>query len=75
MVYKDGLLSAYKNGVLLGSINQKLMIYSSGGFIAFHEWGGPYAGSSTRFSGAIDELRIYKRALSLQEIQQLYNLK
>lgn len=75
LVYKDGLLSAYKNGVLMESINQKLMIYGSGGFIAFHEWGGPYAGSSTRFSGAIDELRIYKRALSLQEIQQLYNLK
>jgi hypothetical protein len=75
LTYNNGLLSAYKNGVFLNSINQKLLIYGGTGFIGFHEWGGPYAGSSTRFSGAIDELRIYKRALSSQEILQLYNLK
>ena len=75
LVYDNGVLSAYKNGVFLTSINQKLMIYGKAGFIAFHQWGGQYAGSSTRFSGAIDELRIYKSALSDQEIQQLYQLK
>jgi Concanavalin A-like lectin/glucanases superfamily len=75
LTYKNGVLSAYKNGAFLTSINQKLMIYGKAGFIAFDEWGGPYAGYSTRFSGAIDELRIYKRALSREEILQLYNLK
>jgi Concanavalin A-like lectin/glucanases superfamily len=75
LVYNNGSLSAYRNGLLLKSIKQKLMIYNNPGYIAHHEWNGPYAGSSTRFSGAFDELRIYKRALTDQEIQELYQLK
>jgi hypothetical protein len=75
LVYNNGILSAYKNGVLLMCISQRLMIYGSAGFLGFHEWGGPYAGTSTRLSGAMDELRIYKRALSGQEILQLYQMR
>ncbi len=34
---------------------------------------GRYTGSSTYFNGAIDEIRIYSRALNKKEIQVIYN--
>lgn len=34
---------------------------------------GRYAGSPTYFNGAIDEIRVYNRALNMKEIQVIYN--
>ena len=33
-----------------------------------------YAGSASYFKGTIDDVRIYNRALSVQEVQRLYNM-
>jgi hypothetical protein len=72
LVYDSGTFTAYKDGVPRGSKQQLLRITGDSAFIASHAWGGPDSGRSTRFSGAIDEVRIYNKALSVEEIQDLY---
>lgn len=42
-------------------------------YIALHKWYGGSA-SASRFNGSIDDLRIYNRALTESEIQQLYKM-
>ncbi len=41
-------------------------------FIGLHqwEWNGPR--SASRFNGAIDDVRIYKRALAPEEVRKIY---
>ena len=39
-----------------------------------HWWADNAAGSSTRLIGSFDDVRIYDRALSAAEVQELYNL-
>ena len=72
LVYSDGYLTAYINSIPQAGIRQKLQISGNKAFIASHIWSGIYAGQSTRLSGAIDEVRIYNRALSDYEIHELY---
>ena len=75
LVYSNNILSAYINGQLKGSVSQKLSIYGSLVTIGSHIWGGEWAGYSTHFTGDIDEARIYNRALSVNELQTLYQSK
>ena len=72
-----GGLRLYVNGVLDGSASQS--IFTGSGLSNYLAIGGPQPGgtgcstdAATGFAGTIDDVRIYNRALSPQEVQQLY---
>lgn len=69
---RSNLISFYKNGLLIGSA-----AYSSGntGTIdnSYNLNFGRYQSGGYHFNGLIDEFRIYNRALSTDEVKQLYN--
>lgn len=64
LVHSGGILSAYSNGVFIGSV-------SSGNTSNLT---GSWKIGSTNFNGTIDEVRIYNRALSAGEVKSLYDL-
>ncbi|QLH52838.1 MAG: hypothetical protein CH6_0213 [Candidatus Kapaibacterium sp.] len=69
MVFKNGYLFAYADGVLLGSLKTNVG-YSMEHFALLRHW-WYYDGeerTSARFTGAIDEVKIFLRALSDEEI-------
>ncbi len=68
-VHTGGTLYAYKNGTLVSSTASG----NSGGGNGWLEFGPNYTQSSF-FNGTLDDVRIYNRALSAQEVQDLYNL-
>ncbi|MFZ1719720.1 MAG: LamG domain-containing protein [Candidatus Moraniibacteriota bacterium] len=63
-------VTLYKNGASLGS--QSLSAPNSG--IANFAIGGKTSANDRNFDGYIDEVRVYKRALSADEVSQLYRL-
>jgi hypothetical protein len=70
MTYDGSKLSCYLNGVLKGSIPASGLIKTNTNkvFIGKYTLGGDYF-----FDGTIDNIRIYDRALTSQEINALYN--
>ena len=69
MVLVDGVLYGYKDGVLFDSVaTNGLQLGNS--IVQIGSW----TGNQQYFNGKIDEVRIYNRALSAEEIQRLYNL-
>ncbi|MCF8294807.1 MAG: choice-of-anchor D domain-containing protein [Bacteroidales bacterium] len=72
LVYNDGILQAFENSLPVGSDSGIVnLTYNYSAFGRTWWYGG--GGTGTRFIGSIDEARIYNRALSLAEIQALYN--
>jgi hypothetical protein len=75
-VYEKGqAASLYTNGVLAGSVaipDDSLFVWTDyplfSAIGAYNFTPSPYAG----FRGAIDDVRVYRRALSPSEVQQLY---
>ncbi len=70
MVFQDSVLKGYINGVLIGSIIKKVQ-YSMEHFALCRSWWN-YEGeerTSARFTGAIDEVKIFKRALTDDEVR------
>lgn len=72
LTYQNGIIKLYIDGTLLDTLNYKQLEFNQFNeiLIASHKWGS--SSQSTRFSGVIDELRIYNRALTQAEITQLY---
>ena len=66
LIYKNGEIKAYINGQFVGSKMQQIDIVGQYAGIARHWWTGNE--TSTRFIGAIDDVRIYSRALDDDEI-------
>ena len=70
----DGVLRIYVNGVADGTTNGSGTISSAAGVKTYM---GAYSNGSSAptnpFAGTIDDVRVYNRALSPQEIWQLYN--
>lgn len=72
-LHADGILYAYANGSLVSStasVNTLVM----GGILTI---GAPFnilGGGGLYFSGSIDDVRVYNRALSATEVKQLYYL-
>jgi hypothetical protein len=65
----DGLIKTYENGVLIASTPYTNAIGNSGDLFIGGATVHPNDGG---FAGLINEVRIYNRALSASEIQQLY---
>jgi hypothetical protein len=66
----SGVVNIYNNGVLSGSANQSAGSRSAG---STNVTIGALSGGATPFNGNIDDVRIYNRILSTQEILQIYN--
>jgi hypothetical protein len=80
LVYKNGISKAYVNANEVGEIVNKLEIGEYDNEKKFGlgiHWWDQYGFNevATRFIGAIDEVRIYNRALKEDEISLLFNLE
>ena len=76
-VYKSetSSISIYKNGSKLGSANCSFLgIDAEAWQDSENTYIGIRSGTINPFNGAIDEVRVYNRALSELEIQSIYNL-
>ena len=60
-------MSLYVNGVLLQSITQTTSFVSQAPFLIGLDLGTAY------FQGGLDDVRVYRRALTSAQIQALYN--
>lgn len=70
MCYQNGTVIFYINGKFIDSAKQSINIIGNEAAIARHWW-NTY-GTSTRFTGLIDEVKIYNRALSPEEVKLEY---
>jgi len=66
---QNGILKFYINGLQFGSYNRSDAISKS----SFLDIGYRTSNNAHPFYGSIDDIRIYNRALTESEIQQLYN--
>ena len=73
MTYNGQHLKAWANGTEVGSnpVNGKINIPSPNASLEIGGWG---TAGGQYWDGWVDEVRVYKRALSAKEIQQLYAL-
>ncbi len=71
--HQQGSRSLFIDGVLVNQKAASKVSFMGLGTIASHTWLSGTA-RSYRLVGLIDEVRIYDRALSFEEIQQLHNL-
>ncbi|KAF0160950.1 MAG: hypothetical protein FD188_1171 [Ignavibacteria bacterium] len=77
VTFKNNVLNCYVNSSLVISSPYIKEINGSAAALGRHWWGGGGLASnltSTRFTGSMDEVRVYNRALNNQEISELYNL-
>ena len=71
MVYANGVITAYIDGHVVGTTNCSIASTAGDAGMGIHWWcNNPY-GVSTRFTGSLADIRIYNRALSDAEIQEL----
>ncbi|MDN5216886.1 LamG domain-containing protein [Fulvivirgaceae bacterium BMA12] len=70
MVYDKGVFSAYTNGVLKGTGEDAINASNSNAAIGAH-WSANGQGFFNRFIGMMDDVRIYDRALTNEEIDFL----
>ncbi len=74
LVFEDGMLKAYINGQLTGEKEQELEVSRDEFGLAIHWWDSGEGLVSTRFGGILDEVLIYNRALSSEEVYSLYSI-
>ncbi|HPI21467.1 MAG TPA: hypothetical protein PKY56_13975, partial [Candidatus Kapabacteria bacterium] len=72
MTYKNKKVKAFINGVLIDSTEQDINIQGDYAAIASHKFGDLI---STRFQGAIDEVKIFCGALTDEEIKEIYEVE
>ena len=70
MTFQNGELHAYKDGQRVGNTPARISVPSRQAALARHWW-AEGKGTSTRFQGAMDDVRIYNRALTPDQIQML----
>ncbi len=72
MTYQPGSFSAYVNGRLVGNTNVTVNIFPVTEAAIGRHWWDNGQSSSARLTADIDEVRIYKRALSEKEVSAIY---
>jgi len=70
MTYGNRRLRAYRDGRLIGETSAVVSVKSQRAALGRHWWGNG-AGTSARFQGELDDVRIYDRALSKKQIDYL----
>lgn len=76
LTYANGTMKLYKSGLLAGQLdNVVLEATTTEGYLARHVWWWSGAKrTSTRLNAVFDDVRVYNRALSASEVQQLHDL-
>ena len=69
MTYADGTLSAFLDGQWVGASTGPVSLSKTNAGLGAHWWN---AEVSTRFIGSLDEVRVYNRAISTNEVRQIY---
>lgn len=69
VTYDGNTFTTYQDGLSVGSLQTGPIVNSGSNDLRFGTWGGGY-----RFIGKLSEVRIYNRALSADEVGQLYSL-
>ncbi len=72
--YSGGSMRAYRDGILLEEIPASLYVRKSELAALGRHWWDDGASTCTRLTAVYDDVRIYDRALSAEEILELYNL-
>jgi hypothetical protein len=72
LTYSSGSMVAYRNGKLVGVKSASLGHLSGSGYLGRHSW---REGSSTRLVAVFDEVMIWDRVLSENEVRQLYKMQ
>ncbi len=74
--YSDKIMKTYVNGVLIGSQLQEVMVIGDESGVSRHWWqnGQWGSGTATRFTGMVDEIKIFSKALNSDEIKELSGL-
>jgi hypothetical protein len=70
MTFQNGQLHAFKDGERIGDTSARIFVSSRRAALARHWWANGN-GTSTRFQGAMDDVRIYDRALTAEQIHML----
>ena len=73
MTYKSRRLSAFRDGHLIGEAPGRVSIKGKRAALARHWWGDG-TGTSARFQGALDDVRVYDRALTPEQIRILMTI-
>lgn len=71
VTYDGNTVQTYLNGNLVGSSVQQGATLCSGAPLIIGSW---WEGDAHYFAGQVDELRLYKRALSKDEVSQIHQL-
>ncbi len=71
LVYNNGIVKGYKDQALQGSVKQTTQVGNTNAALGRHWWSYG-SNTSTRFIGALDEAKIYNRALTAAEVTALY---
>ena len=72
ITYSGGLMRSYINSILVDSRPQKISYVMKNGALGRHWWYYDEERTSARFTGMIDEVKIFKKALSDSAVQALY---
>jgi hypothetical protein len=72
MTFVDGRLAAYKDGKQLAATTARVSVPDRRYAALGRHWWSAGDGTSARFVGALDDLRIYNRALTREQIQLLF---
>jgi hypothetical protein len=72
--YSNSIMKAYINSNLIGTFTNTtpLNVSNTCNYIARHSWGTTSTQTSTRFNGKLDDISIYNRAITQQEVTALY---
>lgn len=70
--YDGSIKRLYINGVLEASGPYTGSLDWNGGFVEGETISGYFPGQAESFNGALDEIRVFKRALTVEEVTQLY---
>jgi surface protein len=76
VVFKDGNLKLYSNGIKLSEKSLSISnITNASESLKIGGWYHTYDSTYASFDGSIDEIRIYDRTLSAEEVSALYRLE
>jgi hypothetical protein len=69
-IFNDGFMSIYSNGILVDTLSTSEPLCVNGNFV----FGNDNILPNRFFKGSLDDIGIWNRALSAEEVQQLYTL-
>lgn len=72
MTYRDGELRVFRNGTLVAKKELAVDVKGNQAALGRHWWSNGFQ-TSTRFVGALDEIRIYDRALTDAQVSRLFD--